>query len=587
MNKNQFAKIISQRCGIDDKDEEFFSEDFISLLNQKMKFGEIYSMKDAGYFFKNKCKVIDETGLTSGDAIQVKGESEIILFFEEFDFIGDITKALVFFFTFQDVAESSHIDFYYTLSSGKPVVKIQKNIDEVGLVSQDVADHTNKIRTLSVRLFKEMDLLDRRTLEDEIIILKRKSLKLGDGSSSGINLPKPGSEQNAGESGRFIGRYNAVDSKSAFDLYYHSRYSQNGNRDRGLPWNYSRDPFISQSDQPANKDADKKHEPVDNKLNIENKTGGERISPLMKEDASSGAFERVKEFESLPTGKNKSGIDDSNKIKPGFQKINKVSSTDEFLEVKTKTSHLGGITNRKLANQIPESVYGTPLGKSKGFVTDHPGNKRKKFVSIIALLFIAALLIVTVYVIIESGLLFQTESPDENSLAIVRPPTLQVIERNDLIPVSYPYEKQTETESISSIAPDAFEKPKEKIVEQKQVTQNIELDKKKTEPVVKQKSTVNTEKIPDRKIEETNQNTVKNNESIGLKIFPYKDYFVVQVGSYSTFDNADTEAEKFRKLGYNAFVEVAQVSGKTVYRLRVGDFTSKEQAERFSRKYNQ
>ncbi len=156
-----------------------------------------------------------------------------------------------------------------------------------------------------------------------------------------------------------------------------------------------------------------------------------------------------------------------------------------------------------------------------------------------------------------------------------------------MIPVSYPYEKQTETESISSIAPDAFEKPKEKIVEQKQVTQNIELDKKKTEPVVKQKSTVNTEKIPDRKIEETNQNTVKNNESIGLKIFPYKDYFVVQVGSYSTFDNADTEAEKFRKLGYNAFVEVAQVSGKTVYRLRVGDFTSKEQAERFSRKYNQ
>ena len=133
-----------------------------------------------------------------------------------------------------------------------------------------------------------------------------------------------------------------------------------------------------------------------------------------------------------------------------------------------------------------------------------------------------------------------------------------------------------------------------KVIETKIPNQKTEIKKDETPVVINKKPEI----IPDEKPEVVNvkitppviENTETKTESSGNTsntILRYKDYFVVQIGIYSSYALAESEAENFRNMGYNAIVETAQIGGETKYRLRVGDFTSFQQADRFSRKYSQ
>ena len=75
-------------------------------------------------------------------------------------------------------------------------------------------------------------------------------------------------------------------------------------------------------------------------------------------------------------------------------------------------------------------------------------------------------------------------------------------------------------------------------------------------------------------------------EQKSSRIFIYNNYYVVFVGSYSSYTAADRAAEKYFDEGYNAFIEVEEIPGKsTRYNLNVGDFTSEEFARQFQDKY--
>ena len=70
--------------------------------------------------------------------------------------------------------------------------------------------------------------------------------------------------------------------------------------------------------------------------------------------------------------------------------------------------------------------------------------------------------------------------------------------------------------------------------------------------------------------------------NVGDNIFKYGNNFVVQVASYRASSISENEAGKYRNKGYNAFVEAAEIPNRgTWYRVRVGDFSSKEEALNF------
>jgi cell division septation protein DedD len=73
--------------------------------------------------------------------------------------------------------------------------------------------------------------------------------------------------------------------------------------------------------------------------------------------------------------------------------------------------------------------------------------------------------------------------------------------------------------------------------------------------------------------------------NVGNNIYKYGNYFVVQVAAFRSSSISENEAGKYRNKGFSAFVEAAEIPGRgTWYRVRVGNFNTKEEAQIFVNK---
>lgn len=156
----------------------------------------------------------------------------------------------------------------------------------------------------------------------------------------------------------------------------------------------------------------------------------------------------------------------------------------------------------------------------------------------------------------------------------------KIIQRNFDIPVTYPYlPKIKETTISETVAPSNEDKnldteknevlkSDQKIVEEKKVEKQIPI-KTSTET----KEPVKTVTSSDKSL------------NVGNNIYKYDNYFVVQVAAFRSISISENEAGKYRNKGYNAFVEAAEIPDRgTWYRVRVGNFSTKEEAQIFANK---
>ena len=63
---------------------------------------------------------------------------------------------------------------------------------------------------------------------------------------------------------------------------------------------------------------------------------------------------------------------------------------------------------------------------------------------------------------------------------------------------------------------------------------------------------------------------------------------MVYVGSFTSLDAANREADRYSDLGYNPVIETIETRGRgrhREYKLNVGDFTSVDIAKQFESKY--
>jgi cell division septation protein DedD/nucleoid DNA-binding protein len=156
----------------------------------------------------------------------------------------------------------------------------------------------------------------------------------------------------------------------------------------------------------------------------------------------------------------------------------------------------------------------------------------------------------------------------------------KIVQRNFDIPVTYPYLPKVKETSFSETIP-----PKNE-------DQNLAPKKNetvKTEPVNSEIKKVEKE-IPKQIVAETKKPitpVVPTGKSlnVGNNIYKYGNYFVVQVAAFRSSSISENEAGKYRNKGYNAFVEDAEIPGRGIwYRVRVGNFNSKEEALIFANK---
>jgi cell division septation protein DedD len=156
----------------------------------------------------------------------------------------------------------------------------------------------------------------------------------------------------------------------------------------------------------------------------------------------------------------------------------------------------------------------------------------------------------------------------------------KIVQRNFDIPVTYPYlpkvkettisETITPKNEIQNVTPE-----KNEIIKDEQ----IKLEEKKVEKEIP-KQTVTETKEPVKQVIPTG--TPLN---VGNNIYKYGNYFVVQVAAFRSSSISENEAGKYRNKGYNAFVEAAEIPDRgTWYRVRVGNFSTKDEAQIFANK---
>jgi hypothetical protein len=144
-----------------------------------------------------------------------------------------------------------------------------------------------------------------------------------------------------------------------------------------------------------------------------------------------------------------------------------------------------------------------------------------------------------------------------------------IVRRDFGIPITYPYlfNSEEEISADKNISKSKAEIPDIKQEELKTIKPEISISEKK--PKV------------------DNQPPAKNFTSVGNNIYKYGDVYVVQVASFRANSIAENEAGKYRNKGLNSFVEAAQIPDRGLwYRVRVGNFTSINEAKDFIKNYN-
>lgn len=167
---------------------------------------------------------------------------------------------------------------------------------------------------------------------------------------------------------------------------------------------------------------------------------------------------------------------------------------------------------------------------------------------------------------------------------------VKIVNRDFGIPISYPYPLKVNETTITETNEPKKEEPVVTIENGDDKKNNqLNSETKKSEQIKPNENIV--DKVVQNKVETKQKENTKiqiptgKALNVGDNIFKYNNYYVVQVASFRSISISENEAGKYRNKGYNAFVETAEIPDRgTWYRVRVGNFSSKEEAQNFIKK---
>jgi len=156
----------------------------------------------------------------------------------------------------------------------------------------------------------------------------------------------------------------------------------------------------------------------------------------------------------------------------------------------------------------------------------------------------------------------------------------KIVQRDFDIPITYPYlPKVNETSISETVTPKNEDQNLDTRINEVVKTEPINTETKKVEKEIQKQTGTETK--------QTINSVIPTNKAlnVGNNIYKYGNYFVVQVAAFRSSSISENEAGKYRNKGLNAFVEAAEIPGRgTWYRVRVGNFDSKEEALIFANK---
>ncbi len=615
MTTIELINIVAKKAGIRESEAKFFFELFTKRLSGKMKPGESVKFSDVGYFHLRTAK---KTAGSSEDEIagSEKDKINVMLFSKELEQMDDLENNIIF--NIHDIPEGEHdeIDSYFSLSVGKPVFPVE-GVTDGKLFSQQTGIELRKtLHSKAEQLISTIEKLEGVMGKEEIVLeksllskrktefLKSESLSDETPITGEDTFPNPDNIRNrAPNYDKYISGKIKNETTSEPEKGEKQEADMDESISEKLPWNFGREVFDKKVDYkredaddiPAEEDMDEEEvetsTPIDEGIDTDGIDLGieqeeaqtekeierdEKLKSVIDdfitrdEPEKFGAFERVKSFVSN-IEKDKS-IDKTEheeseeEVESELAEIEEETTEDGFMEVQSKSTEYHLDDDKAKIKKKKETVSSKKSSREDRYLYKR---RKRNIVPFLVAFFAIVFVVAIVYLYMESDTILKSEEVEKDVLSIVRPASVTVIEREYIFPVTYPYSVSETEEEISGINLALFSD--EEIVFKPPVPKQ-EIDKKEE---------VTTVAKEDEKI--------SGEESIGLvskNVYKYKDYFVVQVAAFKSYSIAEAEAKKYEEMGYNTFVEIAEIAGTgTWFRLRVGDFTTREKANSFANKY--
>ncbi len=566
IGRTDLIKKVAERSGISPEISNYFFEVFINRLSSRLKTGEVLQFSDDGYFQKRNCRVAVEKSADkpTGGSLLVT----LILFSSEPEIVIEPKEFYFFKVTDLKTLWEDDQDFLYSIDAGdfSPYLNRSQLINSFATKAEVIISGLNKHYSV---------------FEEELIIPFSLNFSSKDSTESKLLFDSHnlyGQKANGKVSDKKAGDSESPDEEP---------------KDSTLPWSFGKKFYDKKTDQPSAKDVKKKNEAdLEKESDSLSKIINKRIDSgknIDAEDALDAAIEEsdieenISKFREFQPVKSRLAADERNKLTSEEQAKLRSHKADippqnlaggisknvqKFTEVKSKTEtyHLqNDIKKLKKKNKIPD----VPLSRTPEFgksYREFSNNRNLIPVIMILAVILIAVAVVYIYFIKDND---EEIIPEKMIVTVSPPPNVKIIERDYELAVTYPYPKVENEIPIEGINPDVFST--QKITEEKPV-------KTEQKPVIEKKEETKTEvkpiTVPEVKEEKKS------------RIFLFNSYYVVYMGTYSSYASADREAEKFFDEGYNAFIETEEIPGKpTKYKLNVGDFTSEQFAREFESKY--
>lgn len=553
---------VSQKCGVSPEMSSIFFEIFVNRISNRLKPGETIPFENHGHFQKRSCRFKLEKSTEHPE-----GKSYLfnLVLFSESPVIKDNFHSVIYL-RVPDLKTlwADDVEFQHSLRAGDFYPFTER--------SQLIKSFATKSEVIISGMMKTYD----SELEEELII------PYSDDLNFELEVkPKAASKLNKDES------------------------------DGTLPWGFG-SKFMEGKEQKPKTELSEKQKPSEIKT-VKQEIEKKEVTKDSKQDKTTKPTLEIDE--ALKSAFEESDIKSEHIFKPDFEPVKSRISTQprpkqdrddqtrlrqnrdesltfkpggksesKFTEVKSKTEvyHLQGDNKKsqkksKLFEREPK-----PIPPSFSPPKRYYGNRNLVAIIVILSVIIIVGAVIYIYMFKDDSVKLDTKKV---LLSVNTPPDVNVIEREYEYAVSYPYPKLDQNIPIEGINPEVFtakEEPEQ--ITKPPVEKEVPVDKPEVKNIVETKpeKVIEKESKPVEKPVVTPEKTEKQVN----RIFLLNNYFVVQVGTYSTYAAADREAEKYFNEGYNAIVEVVEAPGQpTKYVLNVGDFTSEEFARDFEAKY--
>lgn len=629
MKKTDLVKLITKKAGISDSSAKEFFDVFLRKIAEELELGESARFGNLGYFHYRRGEIKKQDDKKD---ISRTGYLDLIIFSPSSQLNIKSHDNVVFNVSEMHGSVQDSLDFHFSLSVGKPVLPQLEGKELTGDLEHDPdvdnRQFENKARNLLSNLHPDQNiksegeilLVDIRSIDTDQFELELTEDAIKKNSQKEFEASIHSSEKlksQASDFGSILSKQLEKNSETKGELKQtpEKKRSDNAKWDFGkrywesVPQTKPDSQIKSQTIEPERSKEinaqvqEMNEEDLGNELfdlededfpeiSLKDQEPSETKTDdfsIPKEENSSGKFERVRSI--------RSSLQDINDEETDF-KSNKYlndkydtddQETDEMLEkFRSKVGDFQPTETENKENEAEEQdvvIDNNSLVELKLNRTDrkkeHLKYERKnRSSSILKILAVLIIVVGGLYLLFkENGNKEVTEVPQP----IEKNDKTTYIERTYDVPVSYPYEKNESTQDVTGINLTKDEKldPKKEVSTNSTAKETGNKETIKKEPVnVDQKKT--QQPVIDKQVDGTTDNPVL----ISSNIYNYGSYFVVQVSAFRSEQVAQNTVTKYNLMGYKAFIETIVINGNNWYRVRVGNFRTLEEAQKFNNSKN-